>query len=128
MNYIKTYQNKIIISKDKTLKIYKTTFNEYINKILIKSLTTMNGRIDAVKDKYHIYKLVPIYLNKEICLVPLFNLNNETNIYINVNKVKKVIDYIDYSLIVFIDLEEIYIKVKANTLKKKIRKALNIMI
>ena len=128
MNYIKTMNNKIAIYTKKSIKTYKVSFNNYINKVLLKDLTTLPGRIDAVKIKYHIYKLVPIYIDKDICLLPLFNLNSDINIYINVYQVLKTINDSNKTKIIFIDGEELYVNINTSTLKNKIKKVLSIMI
>ena len=128
MNYIKIKQQKLIISESNELKIYKQKFNDYINKLLINDLTTIDGRINAIRNKYNIHKLTPIYINKNICLLPINSINSDINIYINVFEVTQVISLNKGSEIVFSNQERIKINKSYNSLINRIKKACNIRI
>ena len=128
MNYIKTSKSKIIISSFQKQKIYKITINNYLDKKLSIYLTTLEGRMQAIKNKYHICKLIPIYIDNNLCLQPIFKITSERNIFVNIYNINKIIDYGNYSIVLFYDSEELILKMKSKTLKNKIKKALQISL
>jgi len=79
INYIKAYSNKIIINNN---EVINQNINTYLNNILIHQLTTVYGRVDAIKNLYGYKKLVPIYINSQLILFPISNLKEYENIYI----------------------------------------------
>ena len=80
INFIKTYTNKIILNDKEN--IY-STMEEYLNKVLLNQLTTLKGRLDAIKKLYGFRKLVPLYITNTLILFPINNLKDYENIYIN---------------------------------------------
>ena len=68
INYIKAYTNKIVINNIKTIEM---SIVDYLNLLLLKQLTTYQGRIDSIKKIYGIKKLVPIYIDPNINLFPV---------------------------------------------------------
>ena len=50
INYIEILSNKTIkIYKTKEVEVLNLSFEKYLNVLLLKDLTTFNGRIEAIK-------------------------------------------------------------------------------
>ena len=123
INYIKVYTNKIIINNNQTKYI---SLNKYLDSILLDQLTTYDGRICAVREKYGFVKLTPIYINKTNILIPLNNLKDFENIYINICNIIKLESKKHNTLIVFKDTEHIIVNKKINMINKYIKRAITI--
>ncbi len=120
INYIKILNRQIEIHENCKIKIVDQTLNKYLNRILIDDLTTLKGRMDAVKNKYQFKKLIPLYINETLCLMPIDNKKSINNIYINI----KSINFIkDSTTIVFYNGEELKINIKKSLITKYIERA-----
>lgn len=126
MNYIKVNDDKILISCAKTIKRINRKIDNYLEQLLLKDLTTLKGRVDSIKKQYHIYKLTPIYIDEDICLIPLFNQSYNYNYYLNVNNIKNVEEKDERTEITFVDGERIIVNKKRSLILKQINKALSI--
>ena len=92
----------------KIVDIYKEIetnelINVVINKACLKHLTTLDGRLEAIKKGYNIYKLTPIYVSDNLVLQPLYSTRNWNQIYINICNIKKVIKVNGLTAITFIN-------------------------
>lgn len=123
INYIKAYTNKIVINNIKTIEM---SIVDYLDLLLLKQLTTYQGRIDSIKKIYGIKKLVPIYIDPNINLFPVYNLKDYENIYINVVNILKVKKHKNSSLICFKGGDELLIDKNITILNKYIKRALRI--
>ena len=115
-----------LIYDNKTIKIYKTkevevlnlSFEKYLNVLLLKDLTTFNGRIEAIKKKYKYKKLVPIYIDDTMCFIPVENIEYNS-IYINAYSIYKI----TYQKIIFIDGSSLSIYKNLKTISNNINRA-----
>ena len=123
MNYIKLNDQQIIISSFKSIKKIDTKLNVYLDQLLLRDLTTLKGRVDAIKKIYHIDKLTPIYIDNNCCLIPLFNQSYNYNYYLNIYQIKNIIKEDNCSIIHFIDGEKIKVNKKRTLILKQIAKA-----
>lgn len=120
INYIQILNREIKIN-NKT--VIQKTFEQYLNSLLIKDLTTYKGRIDAIRIKYNYRKLIPIYICEDLCLIPIENKKSIDNLYLNIYSIK----YIDItSNIIFNDNTIIKLDKKYHIIKKYIKRALTI--
>lgn len=92
----------------KIVDIYKEIqtnelINVVINKACLKYLTTLDGRLEAIKKGYNIYKLTPIYVSDNLVLQPLYSTRSWNQIYINICNIKKVIKVNGLTAITFIN-------------------------
>jgi competence transcription factor ComK len=92
----------------KIVDIYKEIqtnelINVVINKACLKHLTTLDGRLEAIKKGYNIYKLTPIYVSDNLVLQPLYSTRSWNQIYINICNIKKVIKVNGLTAITFIN-------------------------
>ncbi len=84
---IKNNRSTDIVYFNQTINILETIDN-ILNRECLKTLSTLDGRINAIKQAYHIKKLVPVYLNDQLILQPLYSKKSWMQIYINVCKIK----------------------------------------
>ena len=121
INYIKQIDKQLIIFyENNTPKIYKESIETYIDNILLNDLTTYKGRLDAVKKKYNYKKLIPIYINQYICLIPLYSLKSEYNLYINIYN---ILDINGSTIIAFKNGMKIKINKQIKTIKDYVKRA-----
>ena len=88
--------------------IYKT-LETFFNDLLLDSLTTYKGRINAIKNKYHYKKCVPIYITSNCCFIPTTKLDDIDNLFINVYAILNIINQNDKTKIIFKDNTSIII-------------------
>ncbi len=120
INYIKVYTNKIIIDDNIKLNI---SVEKYLDKILLEQLTTYEGRTKAIKLKYGFVKLTPIYIDQTNILIPLYNLKDYENIYINMCNIVTLKSKGSKTIILFKDSKEITVNKKINIISKYIVRA-----
>lgn len=123
INYIKAYSNKIIINDN---EVINQNINIYLNNILIHQLTTVYGRVDAIKNLYGYKKLVPIYINSQLILFPILNLKEYENIYINACNIIRITKNKSNTIIEFIGNKKIYIKKSYLQINKYYQRAISI--
>ena len=100
---------------------------KYLNNICLEFLTTLSGRIEAIKEKYNIVKNVPIYIKDNLVLFPTFSKNHISNIYLNSIYIKKILPYEDKTIIVFYDNQELIIDKHNHTIKLSYEKCLKLI-
>lgn len=119
INYIEILSNKTIkIYKTKQVEVLNLSFEKYLNVLLLKDLTTFNGRIEAIKKKYKYKKLVPIYIDDTMCFIPVENIEYNS-IYINAYSIYKI----TYQKIIFIDGSSLSIYKNLKTISNNINRA-----
>lgn len=77
-----------IVKVQNNIKTKETIYN-LLNNICLKQLTTLNGRVEAIKQVYKIFKFVPIYINDNLIFQPIYPNKNWNQIYINICNIKK---------------------------------------
>lgn len=100
---------------------------KYLNNICLEFLTTLSGRIEAIKEKYNIVKNVPIYIKDNLVLFPTFSKNHISNIFLNSIYIKKILPYEDKTIIVFYDNQELIIDKHYHTIKLSYEKCLKLI-
>lgn len=119
IKYIEILSNKTIkIYKTKEVEVLNLSFEKYLNVLLLKDLTTFNGRIEAIKKKYKYKKLVPIYIDDTLCFIPVENIEYNS-IYINAYSIYKI----TYQKIIFIDGSSLSIYKNLKTISNNINRA-----
>ena len=123
INFIKTYTNKIIINN---VDIYLQSIERYFDDRLLNQLTSYKGRIDAVKRKFKIQKLIPVYIDNSNIFVPINNLKEYENIYINAARVIKTVAKGKSTIVYFIDKTKLEVNKNENLIIKYISRAISI--
>ena len=109
-------------------KILNKTLEKYFNEILLDSLTTYRGRINAIKEKYHFKKYVPIYISSNCCFIPISKLDDINNMFINVYTILDICKINDKTKITFIDNTSIVINKKYQQYISIIKRAISIKL
>ncbi len=112
-----SFKKEVKINKD----IYDL-FDEY----LLSHLTTLKGRLDAIKKVYHISKNIPVYLDYNLVFIQIFNKKQTHNIYINICRIIDMIKDNDNTIIVFDDGSKLEIDKPYHILKKYYNNSLKI--
>lgn len=99
----------------------------YLNNLCLNDLTTLSGRINAIKEKYHIVKNVPIYIKDDLVLFPTSNKKNYSNIYLNSVYIKRIIPQEEKTKIIFYDNQSLIIDKNYHTIKLSYEKCLKII-
>lgn len=115
-NIVKVHEE---IELDKPIK-------KVINQTCLKFLTTIEGRIEAIKQVYKISKFVPIYINNNLILQPVNSIKNWQQIYINIYNIKKVNKVNDQVVITFINDKVLYLDISYERMKRYLKKCLKI--
>lgn len=119
VKYVEILNNKMIkLYNNSEIIIRNQTFKEYINELLIKDLTDIEGRLKAIKSKYGYKKLIPIYIRDDLCFIPLEN-TQYNKLYINIYSIVKILN----NEVIFIDGEVLKTKKNFKTLKNYIMRA-----
>ena len=120
INFIQISNRSIIINNKKTVNM---TLEKYIDYLLINDLSTYSGRMKSIRKRYGYRKLVPIYINDNLCLIPLENKKSLENIYLNIYEIN-VIE--ETGCIIFNNGDSLLINKKTKTLYKYILRAKSI--
>lgn len=104
----------VYLNSNKTIN---KTIEKLLNELCLENLSTLNGRINAVKERYNIHKFIPIYISNELILLPIYPKDYYTQIYLNINLVKNIQQELNKTKIIF--NEEKYIIVDAPYLRIK---------
>ena len=99
---------------------------KYLNNLCLKELTTLNGRLEAIKINFNIVKNVPIYITENLVLFATHNKRNSQNKYINSIYVKNITNVDDAIRIEFYDGEFVLVKNSYHTIKNNYEKCLKI--
>lgn len=92
--------------------------DELLERVCLKDLTTLKGRIDAIKKVYHIHKYIPIYLTEDIILITVFNKKQIDNIYINTCNIIDMVKDNNKTIIVFLDRSQLIINKSYRLVKR----------
>ncbi|MBR6516208.1 MAG: competence protein ComK [Bacilli bacterium] len=114
-----------IVKIHNNIILEKTIYN-LINEECLKTLTTIDGRVEATKQIFQIYKLIPLYLNEGLILQPLYSSKNYEQIYINICNIKKINKVNDHSVITFINDKTLLVDIKVERIKRYLKRCLKI--
>lgn len=114
MNYIIDEIIKINIDG----KEMDTTLKKYVNSLCIKSFSTLNGRVEAVRKLLKLKYNVPIYVNEKILL---FKVVSFKTYWINYFNIKDIDIKNDISIIIFNNLEILELDVSKRVIVNRVR-------
>lgn len=115
----------IIYTSSKEIKLLEK-IDKVFNKWCLDSLTTYKGRMEAIKQKYQLKKLVPIYINKDLMLFPVNNKKDVDNIYINVLSILKIEEENNLTKIIFKNNDFVYLTKSYKLVNNYYKKCLKI--
>ncbi len=99
---------------------------KYLNKLCLKEMTTLEGRIEAIKENFNIVKNVPIYISEELVLFSSTNKTRLDNKYINSIYIKYILDEKENTKIVFYDDQFVFVKNSYHIINNNYEKCLKI--
>lgn len=106
--------------------IVNETINKIINQTCLKFLTTLDGRIEAIKQVYKISKFIPIYINEGLILQPIYSIKSWKQIYINICNISKINKVNDHVVITFINEKTILLEISYERMKRYLKRCLKI--
>ena len=124
--YLEKNSHSTNIVKIQEELIVNETINKIINQTCLKFLTTLDGRIKAVKQVYKISKLVPVYISNGLILQPIYSNKNWNQLYINICNIKKVNKVNDQVVITFINEKTIFLEISYERMKRYLKNCLKI--
>jgi competence transcription factor ComK len=125
--YIYQEPEKLIIKTKNGKEVFNKTFKEFINPYCIAQLTTLKGRIDAIKIKYRMRKHIPIFIDLELNLFPTSNQKDINNIYVNAYNIKRVLELEDnQTIIIFKNDDKLVIHKSYKIIYRNYQRALDI--
>ena len=124
--YLEKNSHSTNIVKIQEELIVNETINKIINQTCLKFLTTLDGRIKAVKQVYKISKLVPVYISNGLILQPIYSNKNWNQLYINICNIKKVNKVNDQVVITFINEKTIFLEISYERIKRYLKNCLKI--
>lgn len=122
--YIKVENNNEIYVLTNTISKINISWKRYIEKLCIDNLSTLDGRIKAVKRKYGWIKHTPIYVNNDLVLFYINALKDTNNYFINVKKIVNVEGNERSTHITFVNNEKIVLNVAYQKIKSYYKKAI----
>ena len=124
--YIEKNSGSTNIVKIQEKLIVNETINKIINKTCLKFLTTLDGRIEAIKQVYKISKFVPVYISDGLILQPIYSNKSWNQLYINICNIKNVNKVNDQTVITFINEKTIFLEISYERMKRYLKKCLKI--
>ena len=124
--YIEKNSGSTNIVKIQEKLIVNETINKIINKTCLKFLTTLDGRIEAIKQVYKISKFVPVYISDGLILQPIYSNKSWNQLYINICNIKKINKVNDQTVITFINEKTIFLEISYERMKRYLKKCLKI--
>ena len=124
--YLEKNSHSTNIVKIQEELIVNKTINKIINQTCLKFLTTLDGRIEAIKQVYKISKFIPVYISDGLILQPIYNNKSWNQIYINICNIKKVNKVNDHVVITFINEKAIFLEISYDRMKRYLKKCLKI--
>jgi hypothetical protein len=125
--YLRKFYDKTYIKKiDSNEFIINQDICELFDNYLLNQLTTLNGRLDAIKKVYHINKNIPVFLDNNLVFIQTFNKKQHENIYINVHRIIDMIKDKENTIIIFEDESKLLVEKPLHIIKKYYNNSLKI--
>jgi len=120
---IKKEDNRIYVSQDNCYLALDTTFQKYINKILLKKLTNLEALERCTRKVFGFKNKIPLYLNQRTILMCIMSYRMPKSMYLNFYAISKFEKLDNYLIVYFhsghcLKLEE---KHAFNNQMKKVR-------
>lgn len=109
-------------------KTLGTRLEEFLNPYCLEYLTTLKGRMDAIKIKYRIRKNVPLFIDEMLNLFPTSDLKDSNNIYLNAYNIKRVSDFQKETKVEFKSGQELTICQPYSKVYRYYRRAMDISL
>lgn len=107
---------------DNNYRLFQDKVNTFLNQVLIDDLTTLKGRLKAIRIKYGMRKNIPIYLNNYLVFFRL--IEDDKLIYINAMMVLRLTKDGDNTVIYFKNDSKLLVKRKVRFIKSQWERSL----
>lgn len=107
---------------DNNYRLFQDKVNNFLNQLLIDDLTTLKGRLKAIRIKYGMRKNIPIYLNNNLVFFRL--IEDDKLIYINAMMVLRLTKDGDNTVIYFKNDSKLLVKRKVRFIKSQWERSL----
>lgn len=125
--YIKQGNREIIIHTTKAKINIESTLDRLFDKWCLEELTTYKGRMEAIRKKYHLKKLVPIYINKHLMFFPTNTKKEINNIYINALNILDIVSGSENkTIIIFKNKDKLFIDKDCESINRYYQRCLKI--
>lgn len=125
--YLRKFYDKTYIKKiDSCEFVINQDICELFDNYLLNQLTTLKGRLDAIKKVYHINKNIPVFLDNNLVFIQTFNKKQHENIYINVHRIIDMIKDKENTIIIFEDESKLLVEKPLHIIKKYYNNSLKI--
>lgn len=108
----------VIYLKHNVIKEVNQTIEVILNQYCLKDLTTLEGRIKAISEVYHIKKQIPIYISKQLILIQTANKKEIDNLYINSYNIIDIVKEHNHTIIYFNDSSKIELKKPSHLIQR----------
>ena len=127
ITYIRKSNRQTIIKHREQKIIIDKVINEVLNDLCLTNLSTLKGRVDAVRCLLHLRKFIPVYVNEELILIPVYNSRYWDQIFVNFFMIDNIIKVGENtSRINFYDNSTLTVELSYLRLKRLIEKCLKI--
>lgn len=120
IEYIKHEQQMTYIYQDTEIEKKKHSVMFVIKELCLDHLTTYEGYVKAIQNKYHKHHLIPLVLSNDISLIPIMRVRAYENIWINVCAIKSIKAITHGVMITFLSENTLNINKNISILKKSI--------
>ncbi len=79
----KTMDNKIVVLKDQVKETLDMPLTAYLSHLAIAGMSTLKGRINAIRRLFNFKSKVPLYLDWETLLIPLTSIRSDNSVLVN---------------------------------------------
>ena len=125
--YLRKFYDKTYIKKTDSCEfVINQDICELFDNYLLNQLTTLKGRLDAIKKVYHINKNIPVFLDNNLVFIQTFNKKQHENIYINVHRIIDMIKDKENTIIIFEDESKLLVEKPLHIIKKYYNNSLKI--
>ena len=125
--YLRKFYDKTYIKKIDSIEfVVNEDICQLFDNYLLKQLTTLKGRLDAIKKVYHINKNIPVFLDNNLVFIQTFNKKQHENIYINAHRIIDMIKDKESTIIIFEDDSKLTVDKPLHIIKKYYNNSLKI--
>jgi hypothetical protein len=126
--YIYHHNKETIVMVKEGKKVLESSLEEFLSPYFLEYLTTLKGRVDAIRLKYHIRKNVPLFVDETLNLFPTSDLKDLNNIFLNAYNIKRVYDFQRKTKVEFKSGHELIISQPYSKVYRHYRRALDISL
>lgn len=116
-----------IFGMDSYHEIFNISAKNYLNNICLNMMTTLEGRVAAIKQNFNIIKNVPIFITQDLVLFTMNDYKATYNIFINCVYIKQIEENIDGCTIIFYDNSQLKLEKKYQFINNKYEKCIKII-